>query len=216
MIEAECSSILYGALLTQKARWVDHPDVIRRAENKLYQLFVAYSLGLEAPGTTVTNLKKVAAELTDRKRTIAKPVSSGPGLAPCAQEISRDLLGFVRSSPVLLQELVEAPVDLRVITIGNRVFTWERKRLSGEAIDWRVADPAGTGFYHISSRELLSQHALTVAKALGLSMSVQDWLCTEDKPLFLEVNPQGQWLFLRDAEPIIVPAVVEHLLNDVG
>ena len=44
-------------------------------------------------------------------------------------------------------------------------------------------------------------------------MSVQDWLETKDGPVFLEGNPQGQWIFLAGSRELVPSAVAEHLLG---
>jgi hypothetical protein len=47
-----------------------------------------------------------------------------------------------------------------------------------------------------------------------LTVSVQDWLETDRGLVFLEVNPQGTWLFLDGAEAAVAPALARHLLTE--
>lgn len=61
---------------------------------------------------------------------------------------------------------------------------------------------------------MLEMLAVQVATELGLTMSVQDWLITETGPTFLEVNPQGQWLFLEGSEEMVTPTLCDHLACD--
>jgi len=43
----------------------------------------------------------------------------------------------------LLQRLVVASADLRVVIIGRNAWVWRRLR-SAKTIDWRAEDPSGT------------------------------------------------------------------------
>jgi hypothetical protein len=121
-----------------------------------------------------------------------------------------DLLRLVAGCPVLLQRRVDARADLRVITVGSKVFAWSRGRDPEGPVDWRATDPAGIGFRAIPAVPF-DESAQRLSGALGLSHSTQDWLLTKDGPVFLEVNPQGQWLFLEGADRSVVPALASLL-----
>jgi hypothetical protein len=116
---------------------------------------------------------------------------------------------MVQALPTLLQELVPATSDLRVVVIGTRGWVWRRPREPG-MIDWRQIDPGGDGFELVEDAALAKQ-AVAMTKALKLTMSVQDWLEIPGGPVFLESNAQGAWLFLRRSDEIVVPALAEHL-----
>jgi len=55
-----------------------------------------------------------------------------------------------------------------------------------------------------------------ICRRLGLRFSVQDWLFTEGGLIFLEVNPSGQWLFLRGADAEVADALAEELTRTPG
>jgi glutathione synthase/RimK-type ligase-like ATP-grasp enzyme len=212
LIEAECFFTLRGTLAGTGARWVDSPFSIELAENKIYQLNVAYKLGVQIPNSLLTNVPVFAKQLATPKGIIAKSISVGPGLAPFVQKVPANLLDSVSVAPVLLQELLEAIEDVRVITIGSQTFAWRRKKLPNEPVDWRAADPEGGTFYSFEADSELQHSALKIANSLGLSTTVQDWLLTDRGHFFLEVNPQGQWLFLKEAETILLPIFTRHLI----
>lgn len=210
LIEAEGLALFVGLLLAQRLRWVDHPWDIELAESKLHQLQTATELGFHVPASLVTNDPVVAKNFLEEGPIVAKPVSSGRGLAPYADTVTKDQLDLVASAPVLLQRRVMALSDLRVVTIGTEAFVWSRPRASNEAVDWRVDDPEGSQFRQVSRRGL-GRQAVRLAEQLRLTFSVQDWLEGADVAYFLEVNPQGNWLFLDGAETSIVPALIRHL-----
>lgn len=205
----ECPHVLRGALMSVGVRWVDDPFDIERAELKLYQLGVAASLGIPIAPTLVTNDPSAAHTFATDRRLVAKPLSPGQGIAPFVAELADDDLDVVAGLPTLLQERVGASADLRVVVVGGDVWVWRRPR-EESTIDWRAADPSGVAFSLVGA-DGVATAALRVNSALGLSMSVQDWLESKQGPLFLEANPQGAWLFLEDAPRLVTPAVARHL-----
>ncbi len=144
---------------------------------------------------------------------IAKSVSSGVGLAPHPDQIDESVIPLLVGAPTVLQRMVVASADLRVVTVGRRAWIWRRERVEGAPIDWRLSDPTGSGFRY-SRFEELEDLAISVTAELGLTTSVQDWALDKDSlPWFLEANPVGQWLFLEGAEETVAPAVAAYLAN---
>lgn len=209
LVREELSELFPGALAASGVSWVDAPWVLRRARLKLLQLAIATAVGARIPPTVVTADPGTAAGFASSGDVVAKAASTGIGIAPFVSKVPADELHRVAACPTTLQRPVRADADLRIVTVGTSAFTWRRARDKGGPVDWRAADPKGAGFaFSGCSTETL---ALTVAQRLGLSLSVQDWLATDEGDVFLEVNPQGQWLFLDRAAQILVPAVAELL-----
>jgi hypothetical protein len=206
----EASNILRGVLTCAVGRWVDPPATVEAAEDKLAQLQLAQRLDVATPPTLVTSDPEAARAFATEGPIVAKAVSSGAGIQPFTGEVRPDLLELVARCPVLLQRRVDACADLRVVTVGSEVFAWSRSRDSEGPLDWRATDPAGSGFRAIPAMPV-ADSALRLSGALGLTHSTQDWLLTTDGPVFLEVNPQGQWLFLDGAESSVVPALASLL-----
>ena len=55
LVSEESFALLVVALTAADVRWVDEPDLVSRAELKLYQLSIAARLGVQTPATLVTN-----------------------------------------------------------------------------------------------------------------------------------------------------------------
>jgi hypothetical protein len=212
LAQAEGAAILQGSLRAAVGRWVDPPPLVNAAEDKLYQLDLARRLGVAVPDTLVTSDPDAARAFAAAGPVLAKAVSIGSGVAPFADEVAASQLELVAACPVLLQRRVPATADLRVVTIGVEVFAWSRPRAADEPPDWRLADPAGHGFRPCPAGAVTAP-ALRIADSLALTFTVQDWLANADGPMFLEVNPQGQWLFLHSAERLVIPALAGHLLG---
>ena len=211
--------LLRGALAAASVRWVDDPFTVERAETKLHQLALVGTTPapwgkIVVPDWVVTNDPEEARCFAQHRRVVAKPVSPGVGIVPFVAEVGGADLDMVRGNPVLLQALVPANADLRVVTVSGSAWVWSRKRMK-DTIDWRAEDPGGQAFKPVE-HDGLARAAVSITSALGLTMSVQDWLATKGGPVFLEVNPQGAWLFLARADELVVPAVVTHLFTRPG
>ena len=214
----ETAAILVGMLLATGVRWVDHPARQWIAGHKLYQLATAASMGIATPRTLVTNQPAAASAWAAGlgTRTLAKPASSGHGIAPLVDLIYPEDISLLIHQPTLLQEALPASADVRVVTIGDAAYCWTRARRVEEPIDWRGVDPLGVGFEPDHLPELADM-ATGVAAALRLEFSVQDWLVLGQghPPVFLEVNTQGAWLFLSGSNDRIAPRLAAHLARPV-
>jgi hypothetical protein len=207
----ETALMLPGALEAAGVKWVDQPWRTARARNRLVQLALAASLGIPVPATLVTNSPAAASQFLMSGPAVAKSISTGSGLAPFVDAVDSSELGLVANAPTFLQRTIKAEADWRVVTIGSKSFGWRRPRLSNGPTDWRAVDPAGMDFRHVPLSPPLGEMAISVQGRLGLSFSVQDWLQGVGAWYFLEVNPQGQWLFLQEADPIVSRALALHL-----
>lgn len=202
---------LRGALAGAGVRWVDDPFDVERAETKLIQLAAAANAGFSIPLGCQTNVPEEGRRLGSDGRVIAKAVSPGVGIAPFVDQIEPADFERLSTSATLVQRLVTATADLRVVIIGGNSWAWRRSRSPG-TIDWRAEDPSGTAFERVEHPEVC-RAARQMTAALRLTMSVQDWLETSDGLVFLEVNPQGRWLFLPGALDLVAPALGRHLLQ---
>ena len=209
LIVDEAPAVLIGALRAAGVRWIDDPDLIRKAESKLGQLAVATSLGVSTPEWRVTNDQLALRQFTDGQQLIAKPLSSGRGIAPYVAMVLPEDLQNPGELATLFQRRVNGEADLRVVVVNGQSWVWRRPR-EPDMVDWRAVDPSGEGFSRATAEDLGSMPA-RITSALGLTMSVQDWLETRDGPIFLEANPQGSWLFLQGAEQEVGPVLAQHL-----
>jgi hypothetical protein len=207
----ESLAALCGALIGCDAAWIDDPFVIERAELKLVQLSEAAKLGIVTPTWLVTNEVPPAQGLLRAGPTLAKALSAGYGIAPFAAEIGRTDVAAVSALPTLLQQVIEADADLRVVVVAGQAWVWRRER-HADAIDWRAVDPHGEGFTRVARPEVAAR-ALDLSRRLILTMSIQDWLETSAGPVLLEVNPQGKWAFLSEAPELVATALAAELVG---
>lgn len=205
-----------GALLALPVAWLTPLASMRSAELKLVQLAAARQLGIEIPETIVTNDPDQAMAFARRFRCVAKPVRYGlvevdPPMVAWTTEVAADDLGALSGPPVILQQLIVARKHLRVVTVDGACFVAE---LTATELDWRSNVENHRRFRTAESTltTMVSDPALRLARELGLGFSSQDWLVGEDGELFfLDVNPNGQWMFVGDAVSQIGAAIVDAL-----
>jgi glutathione synthase/RimK-type ligase-like ATP-grasp enzyme len=211
----ESRAALYGSLLAvlpDDARWMSRPGNIWAAEHKLLQLRVASEAGLLIPETVVTNTVREARAAFKRfgGHMIAKPVRTGyieVGGAPHAiftSEVGQSDLKDMRGaglSPVIYQQHLKKRFDLRVTAVGEDLFVAEIHSQENEAarVDWRKTDDPHLPHRRGSLPAATTSAIRALMRRLGLTFGALDFVMTADGDLvFLEVNPNGQWLWLDD------------------
>lgn len=209
------------AALIQPSLWVSHPDNIRRANFKPRQLRDALALGFDVPDTLITNDPARAKEFLVRHdyRVAAKQPARGRkiptfGSAVYSVNLSRhsrdyinSLLETVRFCPVMFQEYVEKSYEVRTTFFGTKSFS--AKIFSQEhdtsRDDWRRAHSEAEVDLRHESGELpnsVLDKCKTMLARYGLNFGCFDFIVTPDsKIVFLELNPNGQFLWLEVEEP---------------
>jgi hypothetical protein len=208
----ESRSALMGMLLARPERVMSQPANIWRSEHKLLQLVVAREAGLIVPDTVFTNDPGEVRAAFSRfdGQMIAKPVRTGfvdYGEEQHAVFTTRilaehlDQVESARWSPAIYQPLITKRCDVRVTAVGDDLFVAEIDSQSDPAatIDWRrTQDP------HLPHRRAdlpteVRNGVRRLLDGLGLMYGALDFVRTpDDQYVFLEVNPNGQWLWLDD------------------
>jgi hypothetical protein len=194
-------SLMGGLSRLPTIEWLTKIDDSLISENKLHQLMIADQIGIVTPRTVVSNMRsEVTAKLHGQR--IIKPLGSGhffesnvPHIIYTQIADEMVLADLKKSPPMIIQELLEAKLHLRVVVVRNQI--WSASIASdGLPIDWRSNETA-----HYSFEETIAPHdvqtgALKVNAALNLGYSSQDWIVTQEGAFLVDVNPGGQWLFL--------------------
>lgn len=195
----ECRSALQGLMLTSfKGAWVSHPEASRTAENKFVQLHAAAEAGFRIPRTLVSQDPICVREFceTNAYQVIAKSVTGTPGTPTLAGRVTPQLIAdeaSIRLSPVIYQELIPGHRHLRACCFGSTVIT---AMLQTERLDWRHPLDAAVSPYTLEADT--EARLLAVLDKLRLRMGIFDLKITPaGEIVWLEVNPQGQFLFLE-------------------
>ncbi len=210
----ESDHAIRGMLSALDCYWVSHPDDIHRAGYKIEQLRRAARLGFEVPRTIVTTdpqaVKDFHAECGGQ---VVYKVLTDPYLSarthqhdkyvPTTLLTSLDTVDSVRAVPCQFQEYIHKRSEYRVTVIGEELFTAEI--LSQEhpetMVDFRRFD-VPVAYREARLPAEIEDRCLRLTKSYGLNFGAIDIVHTpDDRYVFLEINPNGQFLFVQQRVP---------------
>lgn len=169
---------------------------MERGAGKLLQLHHARALGLRVPDTLATNDPRLADEFVAGRPCIYKTFGGSKGVF--TSRVSTPLRG-VELAPCMFQELIPKAMDIRAVVIGDRVLAVEihsDPRGTDFRLDYSVPHAAHWLPVDVESR------IIRLLARLGLVFGCADLILTpEGEYVFLEVNQQGQWLWLDGRVP---------------
>ena len=208
----ENRAAMLGSILGLATRWMSHPAAVWQSEYKPFQLSLATEVGLQIPRTVVTNdpptIRNLFAELGGNM--VVKPsrtgylTHSGEDYAIFTSRVLEehlDELESARWSPAIYQALVPKQFDVRVTIVGRRVFAAAIDSQSDAAasIDWRRTSNPRLPHHPITLPEPVTACLFRMMDLLKLTFGAIDMIKTlTGDYVFLEVNPNGQWLWLDD------------------
>lgn len=211
---------LGGILATLPCRYVSHPWTLLAAEHKPLQLAAAQRAGFAVPATLITNhVEDARAFAADHGPIIYKPLRGGPYTDAngelCAiwttPVHAMELDDSISHTAHMFQARVNKTADLRVTVVGRQVFC---VRLDSGLLDWR-ADYDRITYAVMDPPAGIAERCLAFLDDLGLQFGAFDFALTEDGPVFLECNPNGQWGWIEDETGLpIARAIADLLLED--
>ncbi|KAB7727017.1 MvdC family ATP-grasp ribosomal peptide maturase [Rudanella paleaurantiibacter] len=194
--------------------------------NKMGQLEAAQEAGLAIPKTLFSNdptqiraffercRGEVVAKLYD---TLTYGMSGSGPVFPTTPLSANDLTDdtALMACPMIFQERVQAQTELRVAYVDGQCFTGSidtRGSLSSPT-DWRYAADVSTGWKSYTLPDTVRAQLTALMRRLGLLFGAIDLMVQPDgTPVFLEVNPQGEWGMLqRDLHLPIAQAIAHRL-----
>jgi glutathione synthase/RimK-type ligase-like ATP-grasp enzyme len=208
-----------------KAKWLSHPSVIRHAENKLFQLMTAQSIGFTLPPTYIGNCYEQARAFIEKHKTefivkatsvhyqpilIKKKFFGHKEISPSfmTKKFSKnDLLTHlphITNAPAILQTYVPKKTELRITVVGDKIFPCSINAQNSELgkVDWRYYDMDNTLHEAYTLPTDVEQKCFALVKELGLNFGCIDMVVTpDDEHVFLEINPNGQWLWIENLLP---------------
>jgi hypothetical protein len=218
-------SALCSSLQTQ---WVSHPLALRRAEVKALQLIEASKAGLTIPHTLISNDPEWATTFVEAqgdadcaiKPLLAVGVTDEQGgfRMPLTAMLPRGhSLDSVALAPTILQPYVEKAFELRCVVIGERIFAAKMDTQGDEKsrIDSRGGEPDHE-IFELPGHVEASLHRLM--GSFGLNFASLDMIVTPDGEfVFLDLNPNGQWLWLEYELGLpLVASMADLLTADVA
>lgn len=224
---------LYEAVtdnMAPDAWWINNKEASIKAHSKIYQLKHASKVGLQIPVTLCSNnpqdIRYFLLQNED-EGVIYKPFFSNFWLNKNHTKVSyTSKITFLelpsnkllQYAPGLYQKEIKKKYELRVTCFGDYLIT---VKLNSQAhaeskVDWRAIS-------HLDLQVELYQLPLDIEnkikafmKNMGLVFGCLDFIVSEEgEYIFLEVNEQGQFLWIEDANPQLkmLDVFVQFLLS---
>lgn len=193
--------------------WISDIDKIRAAGFKLYQLNVAQKLGFIIPPTLITNDANQFLQFWKicHGQVVYKLLGKMVGFYDNDDSYSLTMttklksdfmqhLDSIQLTPCLFQRYILKKVELRITIVENKVFTAAlyTQDSDGAEIDWRRIDTDKIKHEIYKLPQELELLCIKLVKRLGLKFGAIDMILTpKGDYVFLEINPNGQWLWIE-------------------
>lgn len=126
----------------------------------------------------------------------------------------------VSYSPTLFQSKVSKKSELRITVVGKKVFAVEldSQVVPGAQDDWRRVNAKDIKYLKYALPLEIEQRCVRLVETLGLNFGAIDMVVTpDDRYVFLEINPNGQWAWLEFVCPgIDIRKALVDLLSKGG
>lgn len=198
-VTREWRDAFWGWLDGLPARFVN-PLVAQERATKMLQLRVANEVGLRTPATCMTNDAVAATAFIDRfdGRIVHKSLTQTKSMMLYTKpwdDDDHELLSELTMTPVLFQEHVFGPQDIRVTVIGEKLFAAIMTTPVGLVDSRLVTD---LPYKRWTLPDDTAAKILDLMRRLNLLYGTIDLKVTDAGELvFLEVNPQGQFAFIE-------------------
>lgn len=205
----ETDSFFKNLFSSLPAKWLSQPDSVYRAENKFLQLKTAQKIGFCIPDTIITNSKSELKEFffKNNENIILKPISQtrikyNEGVAfifttPVTKKVIDEIEKY-DLTPCIFQENISKKYEVRATVVGDEVFAAAvfSQDDNETKTDWRKKK---LKFIETTLPIEIQHLCVQLVKTLGLEFGAIDLIKTlEGKYIFLEINPNGQWVWIEN------------------
>ena len=200
LIDNDCGAALQGVLLSAiKGKWISRFDALMRASDKIFQLRAAADAGFRTPDTLVTQSRDEVLAFCEEYLSIGGAIVktvAGNGSFLLTRKLS-DPTAFpdeaYEAAPAIYQECVPGERHIRLLSFGDNALA---ASIDSKELDWRPNLNVPISRWEVP--DAVQKQAKRALDLLGLEMGIIDLKETPGGELvWLEVNPQGQFLFLE-------------------
>jgi len=227
------NTLFYDSLtnnMAPNAWWVNSKESAIRANSKLLQLKVASQCGMSIPTTLCSNDPQDIRYFLLKHESdgvIYKPLCSGFWFEDNNVKISyTSKISFLelpnnqllQLSPGIYQKEIKKKYELRVTCFGDYIVAAKlnsQDHLEGK-IDWRAIPAGEMSIEPYTLPSYLEDNLRRFMQKMGLVFGSFDFIVSEDlEYVFLEVNQQGQFLWIEDVNPEIrmLDIFIQFLIN---
>jgi hypothetical protein len=192
------------------AHWVNLPAANAGADCKPEQIARAARGGLDVPETLLTNSADALRRFLDRHpeavcKSLREPRvprgdESGLFFTSSVRLSDVDDLADLGPEPYLFQALVPKRYDVRVTVVGDRAWSCriESQEVAESAVDWRRGPIEQLSHAIEELPPAVARRCVELTRSYGLRFSAIDLARRPDGGYtFLELNPNGQWVWVE-------------------
>lgn len=204
----------------------------RPASSKMLQYRIAHQVGFSLPESRYSNSRRAIIGLAEKfPYLLLKPIESNDvwdennmqDYVFYSQKVPSESLSDVpdeafTQTVTFAQNYVEKDFELRVTVVGKKVFACriDSQDLTDDTgkIDWRQGYEHGMGQTAFNLPEDIADKCREYLLCLGLNFGCFDFIVTPSgKFVFLECNPNGQWLWVEDATGLKISEAIADFLS---
>lgn len=213
IVTNETKEMWKGLLFSHKGKVINDPRSNYKASNKINQIIFARNFGnrILVPETVVTNDLDLVKRFYEKqegnicfklqKGSIIKKDGDYYGIyTNKVNEEHMKNIELIQKHPALFQEYREKTYEIRIITIGKKSIgiAIHSQKSERSKIDYRRYDFENVPYNHIKLPENIRTFCTTMLKHYNLHFGAFDFIYDKNKGyIFLELNPNGQWLWLE-------------------
>lgn len=207
----ECEKTWDGLLMAHKGKVVNRPQNHFYASSKLDQIKFALERGMCVPDTIVTNDPSDLMDFYEKhngnicfklQKGAVVRTSEGNKVVYTNKVTERQMknVSLVSSHPSLFQKYIDKEFEIRIISTdktatGIAIYSQDSEI---SKVDYRRYDLENVRYNHIELPENVKNFCYGMLTHYGLHFGAFDFIYSKDrKYFFLELNPNGQWLWLE-------------------
>ncbi len=208
----ECEKTWDGLLMAHKGKVVDRPQNHFYANNKLNQIKFALEMGMHVPDTIVTTnpsrlrdfYEKHSGNICFKLQKGAVIRTSEGNKVVYTNKVTKEQMqnaSLVSSHPSLFQEYIDKDFEVRIIstdktTTGIAIHSQDSEI---SKIDYRRYDLENVSYNFVEIPDNVKDFCSNMLTHYGLHFGAFDFIYSKDRNyFFLELNPNGQWLWLEE------------------
>lgn len=217
MIQKDIMGLINGIVDSFEGIVLSKPSLLRLSENKTNQLIYAMNHSWKIPSSFIGNNSDNQIDFSVKK-SIIKPLTTGKVYTENTCELYQTNYYSYKNedislTPIYLQTYIPKQYEVR-ITVINQIFYIIRIDTK-DKLDWRT-DYENHQYSIIDCPEKIRNNCLEMLEYYHLNFGAFDFIVTpENEWIFLELNPNGQWLWLEEALNLdMTEKLITYLLGE--
>lgn len=195
-------SFIRNLTFFENAKWINNPNNIYKAENKLLQLKYAQEIGLLIPDTIVTNSNNYTFNDSKAIKSIDTAIftinNKEAFFYTNILEPDEYNKFDISLCPIVIQENLQPKIDYRVTIVDKKVYAVKivvnNKGIDG---DWRK-QKENISFIPIVLPKNIELKCIQLLNKFNLIFGGIDLIYYKNNFYFIEINPTGEWAWLVD------------------